>query len=276
LVPPDVHVELINSHGDNKIHGVTGGTKARCQFGNLGLFNLGGHVDATLAHGDLTGNDLSGCVLANRHGDLNVTGVDGELKITSSHGDVTLSDVKLDVEVKHSFGRVHAFDVGQKLRVRNDHGAVHVERVAGAVDLLTTFAKMEVKDVSDHLLLRNEFGDVVIHGGNKVDVSTKFGAIQVESKAAEIRCRNEHGQIAIRCLGSTFQDVDAETSFGDLEVRVPTGLKPTIQTATKFGKVESEFPVLQLQSGVNNFADLDAGAPRMTLQTTHGDIRITQ
>ncbi|MEO1999736.1 MAG: hypothetical protein ABGZ17_31215, partial [Planctomycetaceae bacterium] len=131
LVPPGVHVELSNSHGDNKIHGVTGGTKARCQFGNLGLFNLGGHVDATLAHGDLTGNDLPGCVFTNRHGDLNVTGVDGELKITSSHGDVTLDDVKLDVEVKNSFGGVNALDVAQNLRVRNDHGAVHVERVAG-------------------------------------------------------------------------------------------------------------------------------------------------
>ncbi|MEO1999735.1 MAG: hypothetical protein ABGZ17_31210, partial [Planctomycetaceae bacterium] len=94
-------------------------------------------------------------------------------------------------------------------------------------DVMTTFSKMEVKDVSGHLLLRNQFGDVVVHGGDKVDVATKFGAIQIASTAAEIRCRNEHGKIAIRCLSSTFQYIDAETSFGDLEVRVPSGLKPT-------------------------------------------------
>ena len=276
MVPASVRVELNNTHGENKIHGVTGGTKARCRHGSLGLFDLGGHVDAEMAHGDLNGNQLPDCVLANSHGDTAIDGVDGALKIKASHGDVTLSHVTGRVEVNSDFGRVTVLDVDQSLRIRNGHGAIRAERIAGALDLVTSFSTMEVVESSGHLRLRNQHGDVIIQGGSQIDVGTKFGAIRIESSAANIQCRNEHGSISITSSGSTFRNIDAETSFGVLEVRLPSGLKPVIQAGTEFGRLKSELPVLQVNSDIDNFADLDATTPRMTLKNTHGDILIKQ
>jgi len=274
LVPASVRVELNNAHGESKIHGVAGGTKARCSHGSLGLLDLGGHLDAEMAHGDLNGNQLPECVLANSHGDTAIDGVDGTLKLKGAHGDVTLSHVTGAVEVDNDFGRVTVLDVDQNLRIRNDHGAIRAERVGGALDLVTSFATMEVLESSGHLRLRNHHGDVIIQGGSHVDAAAKFGAIRIESSAANIQCRNEHGSIEIKPSGSTFHHVDAETTFGVLQVRLPSGIKPVIQAGAEFGKLKSAFPVLQLNTDVDNFADLDANTPRMTLKNSHGDILI--
>ena len=276
LVPANVEVQLINAYGDSNIHGIQGGTQARCQFGNLGLFELEGQVDASLKHGDLTVTKLSDCVLANMQGDVVVTDVSGELKVTSSHGDVILTGLEQGAKVEHSFGNVNVVRVQENLFVRTEHAAVHVEDAQGDLDLKTTFGKLEVKQAAGLLMLRNEFGDVIVDGGSRVDAATKFGDLKVATTAAEVRCHTEHGKISIHCQGTSLQNVYAQGSFGDLKLRVPAGVQPTVEAAVEFGKIKSPFAVLPLEKGVDNFADLPDGAPRISLQASHGDIQIEQ
>ena len=55
---------------------------------------------------------------------------------------------------------------------------------------------------------------------------------------------------------------------------VPADVKPTIEAEAKSGEIDSAFPVLRLNSAVDNFRELEASAARMTLKNQHGNIQI--
>lgn len=274
-VPATVHVDFENHHGASKVDGITGGTKARCQHGKLELLNLAGALDAGTEHGELSARQIPGGTLSNKHGNVTASHVDGELKVTTSHGDMQLDNVEGNVNATIGFGKLTSTKITGDFHARNEHGQVVVDGVSGQVDIATSFAKLDVKNTGSDAKLRNEHGDITVRNiKGKLDVRTEFGKIDLESSSNEVLCRNEHGKIQIVATNAQLRLIDAETSFADIEIKVPDSIKPTIEAGTKFGKVDAEFPVLQLNSGVDNFKGLDEQAARMTLKNKHGDIRI--
>jgi hypothetical protein len=68
--------------------------------------------------------------------------------------------------------------------------------------------------------------------------------------------------------------LEARTSYGALEVRLPAGLKPSVQAHTTYGDIESDFPVLMKSRGQNSLAGQPPGTPRIDLQNQNGKIRV--
>lgn len=275
FVPSTVRVDLQNSHGNSKVDGVAGGTKTRCRHGNLDLLNLAGKIDAATEHGSLNASQISSGTLSNEHGNLTVANAEGALQVASSHGNVTLESIGGSARIVNRHGRVKSTDVAEGLHVRNEHGNVEAVRIGGAVDVATSFAKLDVRQVSGELKLRNKHGAITVQGGRgKVDAATVHGSIEIESPADMIRCRNEHGSIRLVSTSSALQSLDAETSFGELDVSLAVDAKTMIEAGTEHGKLESDLPVLHLNASVDNFAGAERSLPRITLKNSHGNIRV--
>ncbi len=270
-VPAKARLELENAHGASKIDGIAGGTKARCRHGKLELLNLAGTIDAATEHGDLTARDIEGGTLANKHGDITATNVDGNLTVSTEHGEMQLNSVN----ASNKFGQLSANNVTGEFRARNEHGKLVADGILGAIDAETSFAKLEINNAGSNAKLRNEHGNINVRGAKgNVDVRTSFGHVDLETPSKQFVCRNEHGKIRIVATNAELQLIDAKTSFDDIQIQIPPSTKPTIEAGTKHGDIDSEFPVLQLNSAVDNFAGLKESAARITLKNEHGDIRV--
>jgi len=258
-VPAATRVEVVNRFGDTEIQDVQGGTHARCQHGKLQLTGPGGEIDAETSFAELSAEGISGGRLVNRHGSISAVDVSGDLQAETEHG---------DLEVR---------GVSGELKVDNAHAEVTVEGVAGRAEITTSFADLRVENVEGEVVLRNAHGGIVGRRlrGN-ADVRTEFAQIDLEVNCPEVVCRNQHGQINLNLVGSGVRSVDAETSFSDLSVNVPGSSEPRIQAHTSYGKVDSDFPVYTMQTGIDNFQDLGSGELRITLRNEHGDIRVNK
>jgi hypothetical protein len=100
--------------------------------------------------------------------------------------------------------------------------------------------------------------------------------IDLTTNSPEIECKNRHGTIKLNIVERGVYSVRAETSFANLEINVPASLQPKIQTHTSFGKVKSDFPVFDMDTGAANFQNLSSRELRMTLMNEHGDIRVKE
>jgi DUF4097 and DUF4098 domain-containing protein YvlB len=257
-VPAAVRVEVANRFGNTDVRDVKGGTHARCQHGKLELTGLAGKIDAETSFAELRAEGISGGRLVNQHGSIRAVDVSGNL------------------EAKTQFSGVEIRGVSGKLNVDNAHGAVTAQKVTGPVKITSSFADIGVEDVGGEVILHNEHGAISgrqLRGNARVE--TAFAAIDLEVACPELVCKNQHGAITLNLIRSgSLRLVDAETSFGNLHVNVADSPEPKIQAHTSFGKVSSDFPVFTMETGADNFRDLDPRKPRITLKNEHGDIRV--
>ncbi len=258
-VPATVRVEVVNRFGNTEIRNVQGGTRARCRHGKLQLTGLGGQIDAETSFAALGAEGISGGKLVNQHGSIAAANVAG------------------DLEARTRYGGVEIRGVSGKLKVHNAHGKVIAEGVAASAEIRTSFADIRVEDVDGEVVLDNQHGNISgrrLRGNARVQ--TAFGAIDLDVNCPELVCKNRHGAIKLNLAGPDVRSVDAETSFGNISVNVPESLQPKIQAQTSYGKVRSDFPVFAMETGVDNFRNLDPGVLRMTLKNEHGDIRVNK
>ncbi|MBN2473934.1 MAG: DUF4097 family beta strand repeat protein [Pirellulales bacterium] len=256
-VPATVDVEVSNGFGQTEIVGVRGGTLVRCRHGKLHLANLGGELDAATSFASLSAEQIPGGKLANQHGSIRATDVGGDLHVESEFK---------DIEVRRVSGSLVA---------RNAHGKITAEGVEQGADVRTSFNSIELGEVEGEVLVRNRHGDIFasdLHGN--VDLENEYGDVELVIDAGEVRCRNRFGRVTLSLTGSQPAVVRAETAFDDIQVNVFGAAEPKIEARTKYGRIQSQYPVYTLDTGSDNFEGLPADTTRLTLVNKHGDIRI--
>jgi hypothetical protein len=212
----------------------------------------------------------------NRFGATEITGVAGEVEVRGQNGPVVLRELAGRTHAETSFGSLNVREVGSAT-LMNRNGPIEVEGVQGAVEAETSFGSIIVKDVHGPVRLRNRNGSIsgrAISGS--VSAETSFGSLEIVADAPSIICRNRNGSIQLQALSGSLTNLEAETSFGRLEVQLPRGLKPMVEARTSFGKIESDFPIMPNPPAADPFASAEPGTPRVSLRNQNGDIRVSK
>jgi DUF4097 and DUF4098 domain-containing protein YvlB len=292
-VPESVAVDLENSFGQTSVSGIRGGTVARCEHGALQLTGLSGPIDASTSHAELQAENIAAAKLSNEHGALHAAHVHGDLeartsfgecrvesvtggaRLNNEHGSVFAKTVAGDLGIATSHAAVEVEDVSGALTIDNQHGSIKVSNAHGEAAVATSFSSLELQEIGGNVRARNEHGSITGSGvRGPIDAQTSFAQIELDSAAPEVICRNEHGSIQLTVRNPSLSRVQAETSFGSLELRIAAPLTPRIEAHTEHGDIQSDYPVLRIQSGADNFSGAGEGVPRITLRNEHGSIRV--
>ena len=178
-------------------------------------------------------------------------------------------------QISNQYATVELDTVGGSTTVANEHGRVSVVNVAKQADIRTSFADIDIQDVKGGVTAHSQHGSIA---GNRIQGATKaetsFGGIELTAQAAEVVCKNHHGSIRLVLLSPELRRIQAETSFGPLEVMLAPTIVPTIDAQAVYGNVRSDFPVRQVGTAVENVSDREDDSPRLTLQNSHGDVTI--
>jgi len=257
--PQSVAVQTRNGFGETRISGVQGEVEATSQHGSMEIRDAGAKVRAQTSFATLTLDNSGPATLKN------------------SHGSIAASNVRGSLDAETGFGTLKVADIGGPVILRNQHGSVEVSRAKGKANVKTSFATLRIEDVEADATLNNEHGSIearAIAGSVKAD--TSFGSLKIAGAGASFDCGNRHGSTQIQATSTALTNLEARTSFGALEVRLPEDFAPAIHARTSFAEVESDFPVLQPPRGQDPFAGDAAGKPRISLQNEHGRIRVVR
>jgi hypothetical protein len=292
-VPPSAKVAVNNRHGETDVSGIEQSVVVRCEHSALRLADLKSDVDASTSFGQLTAERIAGGTLTNKHGGLTaqdirgklqastsfsgllVEQVSGDLVATNKHGPVTARRIGGEARIRSGYAAVEVEAIGGPTNVANEHGRVSVVNVSQHAEVRTSFAGIEIREVKGGVTAYNEHGDIVgkkIQGAIKAE--TSFGRIDLKVEATEVACKNQHGSIRLGLLSPDLRRIEAETSFGTLEISLAPDISPTIDASARHGKVRSDFPVRSAEVAEKDPGDREGETPRLMLRNSHGDVTI--
>lgn len=184
-------------------------------------------------------------------------------KIESSFGGVTISDIDADVKAETSFAEIDCSDITGLVDLKTSYGEIKCYNIdSNLVKAHTSFSSITCRDVT-----------------GKIDLNTSYGSIYCRGlTSSQIEAHSSFGSIDIECSGQTGPEpqVDISTSYGSIELEVPSNFTGTIDAKTSFGSIETRLPVaVSGEIGKDRVrGTVGTGSGRLKLETSFGSIKI--
>ena len=170
--------------------------------------------------------------LSTSGGNINLTAILGEQKITTSGGNITINNVKGKIKGTTSGGNIQVKDADNDIDLTTSGGNVEANNCTGSVKLSTSGGNVQLVNLN----------------GN-VDANTSGGNVTANTIKGDLAAHTSGGNVELFGLSC---NLNASTSGGDIKVTIAEAAK-SIKIKNSGGKVE-----LQLPAGKGYDLDLSA------------------
>lgn len=230
--------------------------------GDIQVSGIGGNIDARDENGDIEIHDAGGGIGAQlQNGDARITGVSGDLRISGRGDDVEVADIAGNATVDGAFlGTTRVRNVGGATRCVSPWFDVTAVHMTGRMELDPS--AIDVSDVK---------GDTKLIAHNKdIDVENVSGALDVT---------NSHGDVKVGYSAPPVANVNITNDSGDVDVLLPATSSFDLSATSRSGDVESDFegPSLKLANDEDTgrlSGKVGGSGPRITINTTYGTIHL--
>ncbi len=148
-----------------------------------------------------------------RQGDLEVSGIQGQVQLSTAAGSLVMKQIDGEVEARTSGGDVEASDIGGDIRVRTSGGGIRLQRLSGVVDASTSGGDVTVTHARKSVRLRSAGGDITVEDAGEVNASTSGGDVDIRQARGAVSARTAGGDVTLaKCAGP----VEASTAGGEV------------------------------------------------------------
>ncbi len=189
------------------------------EFGDAKLTGIGGKVDATISHGNLTVTDCKNeNYMYNRFGDIIAKNIGGPSRIDGSNGNVKVEVVAGKLNVKDKFGSVTVRDVKGDLILSSGNGDVKVSDVSESALITNSFGSTEVENIGKELTIESQNGDVDAINFQSGTINNSFGQVNVETVKGDgdLKINNQNGDIRLKSIKA---NVEIRNSFANTKIK---------------------------------------------------------
>ena len=229
-------------------------------------------------NGEVSVSDLNGNQkITNLYGPVTVRRIAGDVTLSNTNESVTVEDINGAAEIANEFSTVSVNNVSGRLEVRHRHGRVEVNRVAGA-KITNAFGPVIVSDVSGSLEINGRNSAVeVSRTTDSVTVRTEFDHVRILDAKGALDIRNQHGAVSVAFSQPPTKDVRITSQYGEVTFETPATSSFTIDARTRYGSVSSDFEQLTERSDDqrNSVAgQVGTAGPEIRIENRHASIRI--
>jgi outer membrane lipoprotein SlyB len=231
------------------------------------------------------------------HGDINASGIGGDLDARTESGDVEVRDAKSNVSVVMQKGDAHIARVAGNLRITGRGSDLDVSDVKGDVILDGTFlGSASVNHVAKTTRYTSPRADITISQlngnlaveSNDIEITGSSGParivsqnkdVKVENVAARLDITNSHGDVTVELAAPLRDDVYVANDSADVDLTLPARSGFEISAISRSGDVESDFEGPSLKTANEGNSGQIAGkfgspGPKITINTTYGTIHL--
>ncbi|MEW6052056.1 MAG: DUF4097 family beta strand repeat-containing protein [Candidatus Zixiibacteriota bacterium] len=259
-VPARNYVVCENSYGNVTITELQNGVRVKGSYSSLDISEIKGGVTAATTMGAASIYEAS-----------------GPISIKTAYAPVTVATIRGDVTIENAYGTVVVSDCRGKATITNS-GQVSISDHVGDVKITNTLGPVEIADISGNVRASNAFQPVSIHNvdgsvtvensnsaiqlseiGGMLSASNKFGQIMAEDLRGPVNLVNQNGNVIValdRALGGTSS---IRTTFGNINVSVPSTADLFVDARTVFGDIRSFMPLKVIGQGTSKAAVLTIG-----------------
>jgi len=238
----------------------------------------------------------SAIVLDNRNGNVDLSGLTGDQKITNSFGNVTLTGITGAVSISNRNANVTLHEIGGATTITNEFGNVEVRKIAGTLDLRDRNGNVEVEEVKGDTKISQAFGGIEardIQGSLEISarntqvevsrvekdvvVDNQFHSIRLDGVKGSVKVTTRNGNVDIRYDQPPTKNLDVNAQFGDVTVALPASSAFSVDARTRFANVSSDFSELRLEDNQNRNSitgRVGTGGPELNIDNRNGSIRI--
>lgn len=171
--------------------------------------------------------------LKNSFGDVYVGPLGGRIKLDVQYGNLNTGPLTGDADVKLAFGSgFSSIESINKGELRLSYSKLSIDEM-GIVDVNSQFSTLDVDQVGS-LDLTGKYGDVKIGEIQNLVANVNFSGFEINKVHKEIELDIDYGGNITIGLASTVSRVDIKSSFGPLELGLPTDLNANFEANLSF------------------------------------------
>ncbi len=231
--------------------------------------------------------------ITSRHGEVSVTGRDGQVEINNQHGEVSVEDVTGNValtierssaKVEQITGDVHIDGRLNEVSVTDIKGSaqfdgefqesVKLARITKTVAFKSSRTDLEFSRIDGDLDLDSDdlHADQIT---GPLHLTTRSKEIRLEDVSGDVRVQDEHGgiELSMRSLGN----VQIDSRNGDINLSVPDKAGFHLDAQTRDGEIQSDFPELKIDNSEHEAkasGSVGNGSSHIVLNNEHDGIEI--
>jgi DUF4097 and DUF4098 domain-containing protein YvlB len=245
-------------------------------FGNLRVDRFTRGLTARTRHGAMEIRECSGPLkLSNRDGTVSVSGGRGTLQVESSFHPISVAQFDGDVFATNQFGDIRVSQTGGDVQMENRAGAVEAFEIGGDVFLNNQLGQVLVRSVRGDLVLNNADSRVIVADIlGETHIENRRGEIRAENLGDRVIIINREGDIDLALDDIREGSYRLDSSFGVVRLNLPVNLSALITAESRFGTIDSDFPLEISRAGDVQSAHgkLGQGAATIDLDAQHSNI----
>jgi hypothetical protein len=214
---------------------------------------------------------------------------------SETHGQYTLHvPKKFETDLRSDSGDVFVTEISGSATVNTNGGKLGFKQLEGSLNANTSGGSIEVRDCRGPSRIETSGGDItVVNGtgtldaktsGGRIDVRNFFGATQVTTSGGNLELQKISGEIVGKTSGGSIHaairadvmdDVQLQTSAGNIDVSLSENATVDIDASTIGGKIFSGLPVETTDVHSEHLrGKLNGGGTSVKLETSAGNITI--
>lgn len=216
--------------------------------------------------------------IAATSGEVELTGIEGKVHIAATSSDITIRTVKANCDIENTSGDIRMKDVTGDIDVMSTSSDALFDNVQGNVSLQATSGDTEAHWVTGTIRITKTSGNcLVAKSTGDVEVNTTSGDIEIEQREGGFSLTTSSGNIQVDSEFNNGSRFEAETTSGDIVVRMPAEAKADVRLETISGNIDTNL-ALEVRSFSRNRLEgrLRGGGAGIFLTSTSGDISLEE
>lgn len=231
--------------------------------------------------------------IISRHGDVNLTGRDGNIDVSAQHSDTTIEDVNGNVKVSQEKGSVRVEQITGDVHVEGRVNEVSVADVKGGVQLDGEFQEsVKLARITKTVTFKSSRTDLEfsrmegsldldsdeLHGEEitgPVHLTTRSKNIRLGDVSGDVRLQNDNGAIEVGMR--TVGNVQIDNRSGSIQLSLPDKASFRLDARTRDGEIQSDFSELKVNNDEHEAkasGSVGNGSSHIVLNNEHDNIEI--
>lgn len=229
-------------------------------------------------------------------GDFDVTGLKGDIKISSDNAGVRVQDVDGNVSIDTRRGDVvRCTNIKGSVDLKGRSSDVQLDKIAGQVTIngaysgtitLRALAKpLHLDNFQTILVVQKVNGQITMDRGSfsaqdivgPAQLSTHATDVEVAGFTSPLQIRVDKGDVSLRPANSGLAPITVRTGSGNIDLALPDSAKFDLTASTEHGEIANDFgaPLRVEQAGRGaRLAGVMGGGPNLSLNTDRGSITV--
>jgi len=186
---------------------------ASAENGDIDVTGIEGAVKVSSGSGDLRFTQVGPLTANTGSGDVHADQITGPARVSTGSGDISLSHAG-SLDVKAGSGDISLNEIKSTVKIQTGSGDVTAKNIGGDFIAKLSSGDLELDQVAGLVNVSVTSGSAKVHhGGSDVRVNTISGDITVQCVKGHVELNSASGSMNLSGIGD---DVDATTTSGDV------------------------------------------------------------